>query len=842
MIAFSPLEGYNYICKRNDLKYSDSDPESVLATASVFFCANCYDKVLQVLGVLDLHLMLPEKCHMAKEFGCGLVNQKLGKWKNAKSYFNTLTELASSFNSTGNSALASQFLGEVEMTCGNFASAEKHFSSAVRGFTFNTVAVVFNIEPSKSALYLKLGQCQKALQKTKDSVSSMSKAIECAKNKEELLEANTNMGHAYMNLHDYKQCLHYHQESLKLSVELGDQKSEGLSHGNIGCVLLHLNEMISALEHLTIAYHFSARYECNSLAVGRAVTNLAHGYAAIDDISKALEYFKIARDHFIYARDSQAEGRACGNIGNMYMMLKDYNKAIEYYDEALTLLRDVSSKEAACHNRCLAKFEVAIANEDYANALVLAEETRARTVSKSILKKATAINFNLSTTSNLMTSTGIYKTVAMVKVPVVFTSYCKSKLLIWVMVPIKDDVKMKCCLIHLNDFGDSSFEQFIHCKLLDVGFNLFDPPNDEQKEAFAKLYDTVGKEIEESFEDLGADNVSEFIFIPDNVTYLLPLPGMLNKQKSEIFGDRYRIRIYPSILSLQMLNTIHTDTVVEISRNERDCLVVGNPKIPPFIHDNVQSNLGRLPFAEAEAKLVSSILSTTPLMGTHATKQGVLYRMRNAKIIHIATHGSGSAGFLAFSSSFPLCKDGYAKSKEILIQCSDIETLKISAALVVLSSCQANRNSGNSDSVMGIAGAFISAGAQCVLVSSFNVADESTVVFMELFYQFLVDGFSATHALQKSTQSMRCMRKFCGYNHWAGFQIIGNDISISQKTSHDPVMLGTNQLSKTSIFSREAVEDIKHSLQNNSTNKVQVRKTINVLTVQSLLCIISCSC
>ena len=236
----------------------------------------------------------------------------------------------------------------------------------------------------------------------------------------------------------------------------------------------------------------------------------------------------------------------------------------------------------------------------------------------------------------------------------------------------------------------------------------------------------------------------------------------------------------------------------------------------------MQCNLGRLPFAEAEAKLVSSILHTTSLVGVHATKQGVLYRMRNAKIIHMATHGSGSAGFLAFSSSFPLGKDGCAKSEEILIHPSDIEGLKLSAALVVLSSCQANRYSGYNDSVMGMAGAFLCAGAQCVFVSSFSIADESTMVFMELFYQFLVDRFSVSHALQKLTQSMRCMRKFCGYNHWAGYQIIGKDISISQKTNHNLVMLNTNQFSKTSVFPREAVEGIKHSLQNNSTNKVQV--------------------
>ena len=795
--------------------------------ANVLFNANCYAPMLRVLGVLDLHLMLPAECHMAKEFGCGLANQKLGKWNNAKTFFNSLMELASSYNSTGNNALACQFLGETEMFCGNFANAEKHFSNAVKIFTLNTVATVFNVEVSESTLYLKLGQCQKALQKNKDSISSMSNAIELAKNKEELLEANTNMGHAYMNLHDYKQCLHHYKESLRLSVELGDHKSEGWSHGNIGSVLLHLNEKVCALEHLTIAYHFSARYECNSVAVGKAVSNLANGYAAIEDVNKALEYYKTARDHFIYARDPQAEGRACGNIGNMYMILKDYSKAIQYYDEALTLLRDASSKEAAYHNRCLAKFEVAVAEEDYVNALVLAEETRARTVSQSIFKK----KMTMHTSSNPMVSEDIYKTVLLHKVPVVFTSYCVSRLLMWVLVPFKNDVKMKCCLIRLKDFGNSSFEQYIQCKLLEVGFDLFESPTHEQDKAFARLYDTIGKEIEEAFEDLGVDKVTEFIFIPDNVTHLLPLSAMLDKERSEVFGDRYKIRIYPSILSLQMINMIHTDSVVQISTKERDCLIVGNPKIPPFIHENTQWNLGRLPYAEVEAKRVSSILSMTPLVREHATKQGVLYRIRNAKIIHIATHGSGSAGFLAFSSSFPLSKDGCGKPEEILIYPSDIEGLNISPALVVLSSCQANRGSGsgNGTGVMGMAGAFLSAGAHSVLVSSFSVADESICVFMELFYQFLMDGFSNSHALQKSTQCMRCMRRFSGYNHWAGFQIIGKDISICRKTDHNP-MLSIKQLGETSVFPREAVEDIKHSLQNNNTNKIQV-STFKLLTI-----------
>lgn len=55
--------------------------------------------------------------------------------------------------------------------------------------------------------------------------------------------------------------------------------------------------------------------------------------------------------------------------------------------DTLTMVSDQGSQEATYHNRCLAKFEMAVAQEDYVNSLVLAEETRARTVSKSCLKR-----------------------------------------------------------------------------------------------------------------------------------------------------------------------------------------------------------------------------------------------------------------------------------------------------------------------------------------------------------------------------------------------------------------------------------------------------------------------
>ena len=231
----------------------------------------------------------------------------------------------------------------------------------------------------------------------------------------------------------------------------------------------------------------------------------------------------------------------------------------------------------------------------------------------------------------------------------------------------------------------------------------------------------------------------------------------MNKYNWQFFGDRYRIRIVPSFLSLLVMS-MDKNPVVNIPGDKNDFLIVGNPTIPPFMHDSIQWNLGRLPYAEKEAISVASILGTVPVLREQATKHGILYRLRLAKVIHLATHGSASAGFLAFTSSFPVSKTGLAEPEHILLFPKEIETLNISPALVVLSSCDSARGQVKSEGVIGMARAFLSAGAQSVLVSLWKVPDESASIFMQFFYQFLVNGLPSLHALQRSTQ---CLEMFC---------------------------------------------------------------------------------
>ena len=68
------------------------------------------------------------------------------------------------------------------------------------------------------------------------------------------------------------------------------------------------------------------------------------------------------------------------------------------------------------------------------------------------------------------------------------------------------------------------------------------------------------------------------------------------------------------------------------------------------------SSLSPLAGAESEAQAIAEILQTTPLIGQAATEQAVIDQMRQAKVIHLATHGlfnehQGLESSLAFSTS-----------------------------------------------------------------------------------------------------------------------------------------------------------------------------------------------
>ena len=901
------------------------------------------------------------------------------------------------YHSSGNQALASIYLGDIEMSWAKYNDAEKHFTLAVTYYSPDNVAEKFQQTIlTKPAVLVKKGQCHRSLSQIREAINAFKMAKEVAElaqeqargsklktAKEDELSALSALGNILQSIGDYEQSFECYEKSLKLAGELGDHVLVGWAHGNLGNAMLGLDQKDKALDHLMIAFHMSAKYEGNPLAVGRAVSNLGTAYQAIGNLPKAMEYYKVALSHAIYGNDLLSQHHACDNITYICTLLKEPVKAVHYYTETLRLSTDKNTKITGYHNRGCARFDVAeciiqgkkpkelvtattpdpvydrltikltdqvittdlvqetqpnrepsaqsvseqreasrsieilpvlikgkaydgVTNvgilrlvealpfleaaksdlleaiesheqnvqnvkgshdalslslslfesnsrsfykiqetlvelgklrqrlselgvtdmtaaepQEFKDALVYGEKARARALGELIFQKKKIYMYSdLFSISTPLKIQDIYRTVAMQKVPVIFLSYCVSKLLMWILVPVKDEIVMKCQSIELNKekLENSSLERYIRHNLLQFlskdELYVFRRCAYEQESPFTLLHDVIAIKIIEGLESVGFREVTEFIVIPDSVTHLLPFSPLMNKHNWQFFGDKYQIRIVPSFLSILVMS-MTSNPVVEIPGDKSDFLIVGNPTIPPFMYDSVQWNLGRLPYAEKEAISVANIIGTIPVLREKATKQSVLYHLRSAKVIHLATHGSASAGFLAFTSSFPVSKSGLAEKEHILIFPNEIETLNISPALVVLSSCDSARGQVKAEGVIGMARAFLSAGAHSVLVSLWRVPDESANIFMQFFYQFLVNGLPSLQALQRSMQCLRCFVKYSHYVHWSGFQIIGKEVAFHKNCC--PAFPIQRMLGETSIFPSEHVKSIEENLLGNKS-------------------------
>ena len=143
------------------------------------------------------------------------------------------------------------------------------------------------------------------------------------------------------------------------------------------------------------------------------------------------------------------------------------------------------------------------------------------------------------------------------------------------------------------------------------------------------------------------------------------------------------------------------------------------------------------------------------------------------KYLHFATHGIladdvPAVGQPALILAGDSESDGFLTMKEI-------QGLRVNADLVVLSACQTGLGKQmTGEGVMGMARAFMVAGASSVVVSLWSVADESTAMLMQHFYAHLVQEHRGKgEALQLAREELR--ERYPDPYFWAPFVLIGED-------------------------------------------------------------------
>jgi len=170
------------------------------------------------------------------------------------------------------------------------------------------------------------------------------------------------------------------------------------------------------------------------------------------------------------------------------------------------------------------------------------------------------------------------------------------------------------------------------------------------------------------------------------------------------------------------------------------------------------------PSIQTEVEVLSSMLPNARLfVGEQATEEVLQTHGRGSRIVHIATHGY-------FRQDNPMFSSIRLGSSHLSLY--DIYHLQLPAELVVLSGCATGLNVVTpGDELIGLARGLLQAGAQSLVLSLWDVHDESTKDFMIAFYSGLQRGRSKAAAMQAAMVELR--ERYPHPYHWAPFSLIG---------------------------------------------------------------------
>jgi len=248
-------------------------------------------------------------------------------------------------------------------------------------------------------------------------------------------------------------------------------------------------------------------------------------------------------------------------------------------------------------------------------------------------------------------------------------------------------------------------------------------------------------------------------------------------------SESIRIRTVPSLTTLRLITVSPEDY-----HSKSGALLVGDPCLKQVTDRWGDPKFQELKYARQEVKMIGDILKIPPLTGTEATKNYVLERITSVSLVHIAAHGRAEAGEIALAPNAGWENDPIIlksrlklkipKEEYYILKMSDVLAVRLRARLVVLSCCHSGRGEVKSEGVVGIARAFLAAGARSVLVSLWAISDEATMEFMKRFYEHLADGESASVALHQAMKTLRNSERFCAAKNWAPFVLIGDDVRV----------------------------------------------------------------
>lgn len=188
----------------------------------------------------------------------------------------------------------------------------------------------------------------------------------------------------------------------------------------------------------------------------------------------------------------------------------------------------------------------------------------------------------------------------------------------------------------------------------------------------------------------------------------------------------------------------------------------------------------RLPGSRKEAEAIQEILrpgSTFMALGFDANRNTVLDgRLSAFRMVHFATHGIIDVRHPEMSGLILSLVNEKGERQDGYLRLGDIYQLKLSADLVVLSSCDSALGKElRAEGIIGLPRGFLHAGARNVIASLWKVDDAASAILMKELYSRMQQGASPSAALREAQQALvNSSNQYSKPYYWAAFVLEGD--------------------------------------------------------------------
>ena len=759
--ALQEANALSTLCLKRDERFDKPVRDNIGEGCTHYELGECYFRVGDFKSAIDNYsLCLKQAKEVKNKSREGLSYEKLGiafarlcDFKKAIDYHNLCLEISKDVGDKSGEGRAYGNLGSAFHRLGDFETA-KHFFS-------------LSLEIAKE-----VGD----------------KVLAC--------RAYNGLGQAFVGLGKFKQAMEYHSLCLKLSKEVGHTSWEGTAYVCLGIVSQNLGDSTKAIEHYNEGLKIAKQLGDKSLE-GTIYGNLGIAFMIHGDLENAIYYLQL----FEKVSGEVGEKAAASNfliLGTALEVLHLLPKALVQYKRSVSLFNEMrnllESKDQwkisfrnQFHSAYTSWWRVLLKQDKINEALSAADEGRAQALADLMRSRygvpaSHTISFereeiDLSFLSNFTSS-------------IVYQALANGSLHVWVVGTGTTRGSIQCRQTKVdpstlgyfkvlveNAYGEIDVRSGVKCedRSLDAlrdNITREDHYNSDKKLSQSSsiregplrtLYDIVIKPIADIVQG------NEVIIVPDGPLWSIPYAA-LKDLESKHLCESFTVRLIPSLTSLKLIANCPQE-----HHSMKGALLVGDPWVEEVTKEG--KRLQQLKYAKEEVDMIGKILKVAPLTGKDATKANVLKQISSVQLVHIAAHGCVETGEIALTPD-PERTSVIPKKEDYMLTMADVLSVLLRARLVVLSCCHSGRGEIKAEGVVGIARAFMGAGARSVLVTLWAIEDEATLEFMKKFYYHLNEGKSASASLDKARKYLRESDTFNKVKQWAPFVLIGDDVTL----------------------------------------------------------------